>query len=574
MPSFPECCVENVGNLGGQLCSWDLCKRIQDRLNNYCKATGQNPCAPVPQEEYGVECYCCCSCFAYNTPIEAKPGEYMLVQDIVQDVDSILAGSYKKNQVQWTERVVDYSAGIGPSAGGEPLEFSNMFYVSYQHDEEGSAPQFIVTTVDHLFLMPNGKVKPVQYLKPGDKMVSSHGGLSTVQFAVVAGYRGGLHHLFFDGFNNKTLDDHLISANGVVCADYSVQLRYSNGSLNPALIDQPATDQAEARVGTANYHARHPSKQALDFINNPEKWPSGCTPVLSNTLVNVPATALRFVTDVQAADIQKNLTPLPDDNTVNLGPAQYLFNIYGAFYADLIFMIDWNNPLPNAYAWESSRQKFVLLTGGLLRVPQLVQDGLAFLLAHMVAASNGKSCVGPADYEGVFLNLRQVWSNNLFFSVNKKGYEQIERLFKAVDPRHSGADPEHICLQPSLKCRLETFKAAASMFEMPPCADPNTALCLDGVVLGRNCRRLKLDFSRPLNKETAETTDNYTITSAGDEEVTVDKAVLVGANQCRVRLTVTGVKHGTTYTLVVKNVLSKDDIPINSKCNEAEFGIL
>ncbi len=79
-PVFPPCCVENVENDGGKLCSWEYCKNVQDRSDEYCKNFPNNgECHPLPGIEDGKDCWCCCSCFAYNTPIEASPGEFVFV---------------------------------------------------------------------------------------------------------------------------------------------------------------------------------------------------------------------------------------------------------------------------------------------------------------------------------------------------------------------------------------------------------------------------------------------------------------------------------------------------------------
>lgn len=573
MPTFPQCCVDNVNNIpGGHLCTWDFCKRIQDRLNIYCKDAGENPCAAVPQEEMGDPCYCCCSCFAYDTPIEAAVGEYVMVQDIVAQVDQILAGSYSEgaSAPNWEQRVVDYSAGISAGAGEAELEFDYMYYLAYQVEDGSTPPQFIITTVDHLFLRPNGKVTPIQYLVPDDKLVNSHGGVSNVIFVVPATYKGGLHHLTFDGFNNETLDNHLISANGVVTADYSVQLAYSNGDLNPELLDVPP-EQGLLRASEDAYRARYANQAALDFISDKTRWPAGMTPVAAESMVNVPVYARSYLTADQAADIQANAPMLPPDNTSNVATALWLFEIFGSFFTNPIYLVDWQNDLPNAYTWEVNRQRFILLTGGLLRVQQFSQEGLSLVVAHLVSVADGTECVGPADYDAVFSKTRQIWRNNLFQPSFRAGFEQVSKLFSYVNEDHSHADPADICAQPSLACRLLAMESAASMGPLPDCANPDNYFGLVSARTGRQLRQVGLKFNSPVNRETAESTDNYTITSTTGTPVTVTAAKVSKLVPSEVRLDVSGIEPLTEYTVVVENVLSDTDTPIDPAHNSAVF---
>jgi hypothetical protein len=277
MPGFPQCCIDNVKSVGGKLCSWDYCQKLQERLNHYCRQSGQRPCAPIPTEQSGEICYCCCSYSSlYNVPIETAEGEHAMAQDIAAGADPILAGSYRAvdGAMAWAPRIVDHSAGIAAGEDEAELEFDYMYYLAYR-TEDGSEPaRFILATVDHLFLRPSGKVTPIQHLAPGDALVGAHGGSSRVQFVVPARYKGAFHQLAFDGFANETLDGHLLSANGVVTADYSVQLAYSNGELDPALLDLPAAEGALRGPGVTG-----PDPEALEFLDDETRWPPGMTPL-------------------------------------------------------------------------------------------------------------------------------------------------------------------------------------------------------------------------------------------------------------------------------------------------------
>jgi hypothetical protein len=526
----------------------------------------------MPQIPNGQLCYCCCSCFAYNTPIEMSPNEYVVVQDIVAEVDEILAGSYAtlSGAPTWQPRVVDYSGGISAGPGESELQFDYMYYITYQVEDGSQPPQFMITTVDHLFLRPDGRVTPVQYLAPDDKIVNAHGGFSAVRFVVPARYRGGLHHLSFNGFDNQTLDQHLISANGVVTADYSVQLAYSSGELNPKLLDVPP--QADARASERAYQARYTNAESLAFIADKSAWPKGMTPVASEPMINVPLYAKSFVTAAQAADIQAKAPILAFDNTVNVTSAMWLYNIYGAFFPGPIYLVDWQNDLPNGYTWEVNRQRFILLTGGLLRIQRFNQEGLAMVLAHLVAVADGAACVGPADYDAVFARLRTVWRNAYYFTTFTAGFDQVKKLFSYVTPENSRADPADICAQPSLDCRVLTMEAAASMLPLPPCANPDIYFGVVGAAAGRNIRYVSVRFNLAVNRETAESTDNYTITGGiGTEGVTIKAAEVSRAVPSTVRLTVRGLAPTTDYVVTVASVLSDAETPINPNHASADF---
>ncbi|MET1112957.1 MAG: hypothetical protein ABWX67_15680 [Allosphingosinicella sp.] len=573
MPTFDPCCVAAVENMGAKLCDWDtVCLPIQQQLNFYCKNQGQNPCSPMPQIPGGQICYCCCSCFAYDTPIEMSPNEFVMVQDIVADVDEILAGSYSAGggAAVWVPRVVDYSGGISAGPGEGELEFDYMYYITYQVEDGSEPPQFMITTVDHLFLRPDGRVTPVQYLVPDDKVVRAHGGLCTVRFVVPARYRGGLHHLSFDGFNNETLDGHLLSANGVVTADYSVQLAYSSGDLNPELLDLPP--ETNARASERAYQARHASEESIAFVADKTLWPLGMTPVASEPMVNIPSYAKSFLTQAQGEDVQTNAPIIPLDNTMNVTAALWLYKVYGAFFPGPIYLVDWQNDLPNGYTWEVNRQRFILITGGMLRIQKFNQEGLSVVIAHLISVAEGVACVGPADYDAVFAKMRTVWRNEYYFASFTAGFDQVKALFSYVSPEHSGENPADICAQPALDCRLRAMEAASTMFPLPECADPDSYFGVVGALAGRNIRYVSVRFNRPVNLESAQTTDNYTIsggTSSGG--VSIEEAQVSRADPSVVRLTTGGLQPSSDYLVTVANVLSEAETPINPAHASADF---
>ncbi|MET1113134.1 MAG: hypothetical protein ABWX67_16570, partial [Allosphingosinicella sp.] len=218
--------------IDGRLCSEELCGIIAEELNQYCMYAGAPPCSPLPFLSNGEVCYCCCpgTGNAADTPFESAEDEFVRAQDLAPGVDRILAGRYRAGDgaPRWDARIVDHSVGIVAGGGeGEPA-FDYIYYLAYQIADE-EEPRAIVGTRDQLFLRPSARVTPIQHLRPGDELVGARGGIGRVAFTVPSHYRGALHQLALAGFDNKKLDGHLLSANGVVTADYSVQLAFSTG---------------------------------------------------------------------------------------------------------------------------------------------------------------------------------------------------------------------------------------------------------------------------------------------------------------------------------------------------------
>jgi hypothetical protein len=177
--------------------------------------------------------------------------------------------------------------------------------------------------------------------------------------------------------------------------------------------------------------------------------------------------------------------------------------------------------------------------------------------------------VGPADYDGVFYKLRQVWRDSLFFSTYSVGIEEIQAVFGFVSEENSRADPADICAQPSLDCRVQTMNAAASMMPLPSCANPDSYFGVVSAQAGK--RYVAVAFNEPVNPETGGSTDNYAITGQEDGPVTVDSAEVDPLKPSEVRLCVSGLLPSTDYTVTVENVLSNTDTPIDPEHASANF---
>src|SRR6185503_16881439 len=100
-------CQANITKLKSfPACTDPFCASISFAIGVHCSKSVPplDPDTPIgPQLDPNLNgpnkpgfCYCCCSCFAGNTPIEATPGQYTLARDI-HDGDEILAAGVALN---------------------------------------------------------------------------------------------------------------------------------------------------------------------------------------------------------------------------------------------------------------------------------------------------------------------------------------------------------------------------------------------------------------------------------------------------------------------------------------------
>jgi hypothetical protein len=132
-----------------------------------------------------------------------------------------------------------------------------------------------VVGFDHLFLLANGTLRPVQRLSPGDRLRGADGGVAEV-VAAVAGTASlrwaGIELGAFDGVD---LDGHLLNTAGLVSADFAVQVAYFTGHLDPKLLAAPTHADPQPLVGSAAYRSLHGA--AIEGAA-PPAWPAGFTP--------------------------------------------------------------------------------------------------------------------------------------------------------------------------------------------------------------------------------------------------------------------------------------------------------
>src|SRR3546814_4483109 len=90
-----QACLDNIKKKNAEYCDTinpvapgqaTFCGEIQDEISELCKQHSYGPEVPVIQNSPNGKCYCCCSCFAYRTPIQVgkfEDEEYKFVENIM-----------------------------------------------------------------------------------------------------------------------------------------------------------------------------------------------------------------------------------------------------------------------------------------------------------------------------------------------------------------------------------------------------------------------------------------------------------------------------------------------------------
>jgi hypothetical protein len=562
-------CVAKIPT-GRGLCTDAYCRENSIENDLHCLSAKpplnpDDPIGPIKDPNLngpgkGGYCYCCCSCFGGNTPVEVSPGEYKLVRDISTG-ESILTADTGLN---WTPRAVE-SSSTWDSADAL---VSAMYFLRYRYGDAGGDTRDVMVSADHLFLVEDGTLVAIQDLtKVPLRLRRADGGLSDVVVVAQGTYRGGVTTIQMEGeFNGRDLAGHLLNTNGLVSADFKVQVHYSAQRLSPELIKEFGGREGLA-VGTPEYHEEFPDDAYARFVNDPGQWPEGFTPTRF-TQARVPAHASRYLTDEQAHDILRHAPKDGSGDTYSARALLYLFNLLRGLYPDTDFVLDWEDPLPNAYSWAQWGRHTVLVTGGLVRVKELGRDGLALILSAMISYQlPNVHCVGEADNAGMSWVLRNLWDGELFEIVAESALPRIEKLFSYISPEHAQPDPHDRCQAPGIACRIQSYQDGVSLFPPPRCATPKPDYFDVRDARAFSLTSVQVTFSRTLNVPTAESTDNYALEPASE----VVSATVNPRQPSLVLLEVAELTPETTYLVRVSDVVSDDDVPLNPRRSTGAF---
>jgi len=545
------------------MCSANHCSGVSQQVNDTCKANGWpiGHLVLVCDFSTGACCNCTCSCFAWGTKIAIPDDNVKNIQDFIVG-DKVLACG---PDLKWETSTVEFSHGTGANSR-QPL---------MQHLIYGEDRQELIVTMDHLFLMPEGKLKRADKLIIGQDFLVSPEGLKVAIHSIEVGlYIGGVHHIATSVGKPTSLDGHLLSSQGVVSADYAVQTYYEHGELeNETFLVKNHEKLPQAKNQEGAVALKISPLGHSDLLRLKTEIGSRFIPK-SALKVTIPDRAKRFFTELQAKELGLNAPLYPIGYAENQQAVLYLEELFGTFYPDIKFLTDFYSEDFNAYSWIEENQMVVVVAGGLTRVQCLDLAGFALIIAHEVGHLLGSddkqtlACEGKADYYGVADALRKVFFQSLFTQIYMDSLNQIEKAFSYIK-KERGKDGS--CDNLSLDCRFETYKAAGSLTNIPECAGGPPLLSLEKAENTKD--GVLLSFNVSLNAGTAQTIDNYQVRAAKglSKKLPVQNAIYSNDRPKEVILTVNNLIGKKEYTVLVSDLYSAQGNPLNPKHNKVSF---
>lgn len=435
----------------------------------------------VGRKPNGQPCKCVCSCMAFDTQVAISATATKAIQDFKAKTGTSLGDTvYAAGaNLQWSQKDVVFSGGTNRGT-----KQSNAVFVGFGDDE------FIVTTGDHMFLMPGGKLRLASKLVVGDKLVRPDGTPVAITGVLRGDFYSGFHHIatsFDDPKGN--LDGHLLATAGVVSADFTVQL-YKDEFLDYA-------EKSLPEAGSIAYEKKHGAPAPIAPITRlaggkvalgrPGIAPLGLAafgqpvaPALVQPLfipghemkIKIPADAARFISDAEAQ--AKAFDPMRSlDDPTSLDEANSIVFHTRAYdpYSSVTYHVDWYDNTVNAFAWVENGVRHVALKGGLLRHTAIHYQAVALVLAHELGHHfggqptfpGGLSCEGRADYYGANIAMRKVWFGEFYIQMMTAAISQLQNFFSPNPGNHG-------CNHPSRDCRMSIYNAAVDLNPIPACA--------------------------------------------------------------------------------------------------------
>ena len=518
-------------------------------------------------------CNCCCSCFAYGTPI-ATPAGMKAIEDFAKGDEVLVATemAIADGQVQltWSPKTVAFSSGTGPDSSQ-----ASMVYIRYGENSG------IVVTPDHVFLMPNGKLKRADRLVPDqDQLVLAEGGTTPIHEVRTGAYKGGIHHISTDLSFDGKIEGHLVNANNIVCADYLLQIHL--GQMGDAVVVENHSELP--KIGTPEYAAQYThltlmANAAISATNPLEDIVIKEFKPHKSQEKAIPDNAKLFITPEQEADIIAN--PKAEKQllteTIGISAVSYLTKLYNAFYPDVRFHLEWEDIHINAYAYHDGlfNDKIVYISGGLVRIVCLNMEAMALILAQQIGyfygtpqGADGLATRGEADYYGVLAVTRKAFFTDNWFDVVMKGLSQLQTFFGYItEDNQKGEDgnPDN----PSIDCRIQTMQIAISGGSLPPCAGgvvPHQLQVVSATVAQDNPAQITVTFNKAVDKKAAEDTAHYNLRP----DSTIESAQLNEDDPKQVILRAI-LENDTDYVLAVSRITTTDGSTLDPSKTTAKF---
>jgi len=255
--------------------------------------------------------------------------------------------------------------------------------------------------------------------------------------------RTGLWHIATDAQDMHSLDDHLVSFNGLVAGDFIVQSMM--GTSNPTL---RVVDGDLPVIGTNEYAQRHGGSATSSAAVGVEARPVRAANFVSYRTLNrvaLPDDAVRYVNKAQADDIEEFADIAPPSSGYNLPNFDYLVRLYKGLYPGVHIVTQWEMTEPNLFAFRAYGLNVVVVSGALVRAKCLEQEGLALILGHGIGRFIGGSpsdeagyaCTGQADHFSAGYIINQTFYGNSTPYL-KSGIKQVCELFESIQKDNRG----------------------------------------------------------------------------------------------------------------------------------------
>ncbi|SFW75060.1 Ig-like domain-containing protein [Chitinophaga sancti] len=517
------------------------------------------------------ECWCCCSCMAYGTPI-AIPTGLKAIEKIVEGeevMSGALTNTNGKLTFTWTPATVTFSQGTPPT---DPLSgiATTMVFI-YCREDLG-----LISTEDQLLMTSAGTLKQANTLKPGDQLVTVDGEPVAIQSIKIGNWSGGVHHITAGKPFTGDINGHLISAGSFVVGDFSVQLdptalgeKFEAGPPIGSTEYDKANEATKLKTGVYSMNGA-----AVEKISLPKNFK-----LFRDEALYIPFNAKTLITNEQAIDIVGNPNAYfrPYGNKSGVDILRYLFKLYKGFYPEYTFYLDWENITPNAYAFDAYGTKTVVISGGLVRLQGMYQEGLAFIISYGIASlSNPIIYNGPhplptiqADYYGMGLVMPTTWYTTAY-DVSDKAIAQMKQFWGYISEENQQGNPENNQDFPSIKCRINTLMYAQMGGNLPACAQPPQSLLkLTGEEVGILSNQkpfVWLSFNQDLDEASSEAPANYSFSP----EATIS-SVAISPNNNKAVIIVADFQENVEYTVTVKQIKSNTGSPLDPQKSTIKF---
>ncbi|MDN5201285.1 M48 family metalloprotease [Fulvivirgaceae bacterium BMA10] len=598
-PAWWKPCVENIAALEGisfdaavkRLCTPDHCN--QDNVHNYthkicsCEkpflngCSGNNPnrpsCCSYTMESpilvTADNCYCCCGCFANGTPIMVDANSTKQIQEFVLGDPVWVAEDEHLNK--WVQKEVKFSSGVGDNG-----IYNAMIKVVYQMP---NGLDYILCNRNQPFLTADRKLKVASKLVPGiDELIMYDNTPVPVKDISVGLFKKGMHNIATSIGPSNEIGGHLIAAKGIVCGDYSLQIRNLAGDSLLMVNDHDNLPDFGTEAYFEKYKHVTGDHKGVSVMQHEEELP-GPSPDEFEDFKNLkpmqhPDNVRYFVTEAQAEDITKKAPGAGIGSNYNLGLVSYLFKLFSGFYPEVKFYLDHAADQANAYSYIMNDVPFVILNSGLIRKYDMDYNSLVFVIAHELnhlyagepLGPNGYTCEGMADYAAILGTIPQVFYGGPVIQIQKGGVEKVKNLFTYISEKNAMGKPGNKCQFISIKCREDAMNAALSLGDLPECAGgpptPTLEVLEANAEYGDQYPVISVTFNEAVDRDSAIIPGNYgfnpiakTYRAAMDPES--DKIVKVVAD----------IEPDTEYTIYVYDVKSKDGSPLISGKNKAKF---